>query len=331
MKNGKLSTELLEKLVLSKLPAPGPDVLMGPRTGEDCAVVDFGDSVCVLSTDPITGSVRDIGKLAVHISVNDIASNGVKPLGMLFTVLLPTNTTEMEIEALTDDLTETCRQLNVSVLGGHTEVTAVVNQPVVSAVAIGRQPKADFLNRKKIQAGMDLLVTKTLGLEGTAVLCRELEATLVKKLGAELVAAGAELMNSISVLRDGLMAGSLGVTGMHDITEGGLLGAVWEMVRTENLGARVYGDDLPILPVTEQVAGVFGLDVLRLISSGSMLMAAENGTEIARTMTEQGIPTQVVGKVLAEPRLEIEQNGQLSTIEPPRQDELYRALMMQEI
>ena len=140
LKVGKLDSELLKKIVFDKITFRRDEVITRPGIGEDCAVIDYGDYECVLSTDPITASIEDIGRLAVHISCNDIASNGVEPVGLLLAVLLPEGTTEEQIENMMDQAGKASEELGVEIVGGHTEITRAVNQPVMISTAIGRGP-----------------------------------------------------------------------------------------------------------------------------------------------------------------------------------------------
>ena len=131
LETGKLDSELLKQIVFNKIKYRSEDVKVRPGIGEDCAVMDFGDYECIMSTDPITAAVSDIGRLAIHITCNDIASNGVQPLGIMLAVMLPEGTTAADVEHIMGQAAETAAQLKVEIIGGHTEVTPAVKQPVI--------------------------------------------------------------------------------------------------------------------------------------------------------------------------------------------------------
>ncbi|MEL7656910.1 MAG: AIR synthase related protein, partial [Bacillota bacterium] len=141
LKTGKLDSRLLEEIVFKNIKYKRPEVITRPGIGEDCAVVDFGAYECVMSTDPITAAVGEIGKLAVHISCNDIASNGIEPLGIMLTVMLPEGTTEEQVEEIMKQAGQVSEELGVEIIGGHTEITPAVTKPIIVSTAIGRGEK----------------------------------------------------------------------------------------------------------------------------------------------------------------------------------------------
>lgn len=173
LKAGKLDSKLLEEIVFKNIRYRRPEVLTRPGIGEDCAVLDFGEYECVLSTDPITGAISEIGRLAIHISCNDIASNGVEPLGILLAVMLPEGTTEDQIQEMMRQAGEASEELGVEIIGGHTEITPAVNKPVIVSTAVGRGKKGDSQSAEEMKPGDYILMTKLAGLEGTGIIAWE--------------------------------------------------------------------------------------------------------------------------------------------------------------
>ncbi len=332
LKIGKLDNRLLEELVFDKITFRRPEVLVRPGIGEDCAVVDFGEAECVISTDPITAAIHDIGRLAVHVTCNDLASNGIQPLGIMLAVLLPPGTTREEIERMMDQAGEASRQLGVEIIGGHTEITPAVNGPVIVSTAVGRGARGRSQSPREMAEGDYLLMTKTAGLEGTGILAKDRREQLADVLTeGEMIEAQA-LLDQVSVLKEGLLAGRLGTHGMHDITEGGLLGAVWEMCHRRGLGAEIWKGAVPVHPATGKVCRYFGIDPLKLISSGCMLIAAdeEQKARLTQACREEGILLSVVGRVLSPEQglflVDGPGGGGRAEILPPEADDLYKAL-----
>ena len=348
MKIGKLDNETLERLVLGRIGTARDEVLVGPGIGEDCAVLDFGEYECVLSTDPITAGVSRIGTLAVHISCNDVASNGIEPLAIMLTVLLPPETTEDEVAEIARQADEAAKELGIQIIGGHTEVTDAVTQPLISAVAIGRrhkvavQTKGDvpyvlkdttrhkvrpLLSEPSLAPGDLLVVTKKLALEGTALAAEKKEKELRPYLTEAEIGRAKAMLDSISVVKEGVIAGRSGVKAMHDVTEGGVLGAVWEMCARTGAGAEIDAEALPFDEVTMMICAVLGLDPMRLISSGSMLICLSQGQweTLEKLLTENGIEASVIGKVTdkADGLELIMKNGEREKIGPPGPDEIY--------
>jgi len=330
MKIGKIDNETLERLVLGRTGAQRDEVLVGPGIGEDCAVLDFGEYECVLSTDPITAGASQVGRLAVHISCNDVASNGVEPLAIMLTVLLPPSVTEAEIEEIAKQADEAAKELGVQIIGGHTEVTNAVTQPVISAVAIGRGKKdgPPKSSQTLLAEGDLIVVTKKLALEGTALAADRCGKELKPYLTDEEMARAMTMIEHISVVKEGVIAGRAGVKAMHDVTEGGVLGAVWEVCERSCVGAEIEAEALPFDDVTMTICAVLGLDPMRLISSGSMLicLSDKQWERLGKELAESGIEANVIGRVADRESgiILIMKNGDRETVGPPGPDEIYR-------
>lgn len=329
LKVGKLDSDVLERIVIGKIENRRPEVLVHAGVGEDCAVIDFNDYEAVLSTDPITASVNDIGRLCIHISCNDIASNGIEPVGILLAVMLPVGTTEEDIATIMGQAAEAAAECNVEIIGGHTEITEAVNQPVIVSTAIGRGKKQQSASAEKMRAGDAVLMTKTAGIEGSGIIAADYAENLREVLSEAELKEAQDLLTQVSVVKDGIAAGRVGTHGMHDVTEGGILGAVWEMCQIADVGIELWEDKIPIAPVTRKICEHFGIDCMRLISSGSMLIMAapEKKAEIIAELEKAGIAAAEIGRIVPkEQGLNIIKNGEAAEIEPPRTDELYKVV-----
>jgi len=326
MKIGKVDNETLERLVLGRIGKVRDEVIVGPGIGEDCAVLDFGEFECVLSTDPITASVSRVGMLAVHISCNDVASNGVEPLAIMLTVLLPPSVTEEEVGEIACQADEAAKELGIQIIGGHTEVTDTVTQPLISAVAIGRAPRRSGKSPAACEGDL-LVVTKKLALEGTAIAAMRREKDLKPYLSEEELSRAENMIENISVVREGVIAGRAGVKAMHDVTEGGVLGAVWEVCRRAGVGAEIDAAELPFDDVTMTICALLGLDPMRLISSGSMLMCVSQGQwdNMKPALSDAGIDANIIGRI-TDTKCGIKlimKNGEREEVGPPGPDEIY--------
>ena len=324
MKEGKIPSELLRELVFDNIKVKHEDVILGPEIGEDCTAIEFGDYACVLSTDPITGAEKGIGALAVHISCNDVASSGVRPIALLITIMAPLSTTEEDIRAIMKDAGEAAALLNVEIAGGHTEITSAVNKVIVSTTAIGKILKHKIVKTSGAKIGDDVVMTKYAGLEGTAILATDRESELRDRLTDEQLEKAKGLSSQISVVKEGILAGELGANSMHDVTEGGILGAAWEIAESSNTGVEIYLESIPMLHETKLICEVFNLDPYRLISSGSMIITCADGNELVEQLNKAGITAAVIGKITEKERIIIV-DGIKSELEPPGPDELFKA------
>lgn len=301
------------------------EVLVHSGIGEDCSVIDFGDTVAVLSTDPITGADNHSGHLSVFVSCNDIAACGAKPLGILVTLLLPVGSDEAVIKDIMKGIHTAANQIGIEVLGGHSEVTPAVTKPIVSATALGIAKKGEFITSSGARPGHDVIVTKALGLEGSAILASDFENYLKHKLNKDTIKKAQNFIQNISVIHDGLTAAKAGVSAMHDITEGGFLGASYEVAKASGVGMEIVRENLPILPETKDICRVLDINPLALISSGSMLICAPDGEKVLRALNEESIPASIVGKVTKEGKYIVSGNTK-TPIVPPDRDELIRAI-----
>ena len=329
LKVGKLDNKLLSEAVISKIKCKRPEVLVHAGVGEDCATIDFGQYECVMSTDPITASVRDIGRLCIHISANDIASNGIEPIGIMLAVMLPVGTTEDDIKHIMGQAAEAAAECNIEIIGGHTEITRAVNRPVIVSTAVGRGLARQSASARAMKPGDAIIMTKTAGIEGTGIIARDYENELAPVLSQDEQEHAKKLLSNVSVVKEGIIAGRLGTHGMHDITEGGLLGAIWEMCNIAGQGALIDKQKIPTDPISEKICDHFGIDILRLISSGSMLIIAEpeKKDRIITEISSAGISATEIGKIVSlEEGLYIMDGQTRCEIEPPRPDELFKVV-----
>jgi thiamin-phosphate kinase len=324
MEIGKLPNEVLRFLILDKIRNTRKEVLVNPAVGEDCSAVDFGQELCVISSDPITGTENEIGRIAVHVSCNDIAASGAEPIGIMVTMLIPPNASMASVEKIMKQLANTATASNVDVIGGHTEVTDAVNRFVISVTAIGKTIGKNIIRTSGVKPGDSFILTKTAGLEGTAIIAFDNQKELSQKFGSQLVIDAKKLLAQLSVVKEGMIAAKQGVHAMHDVTEGGVLGAVWEMCDASGCGAEIYKDSIPILDVTKTICNYFNINPLKLISSGCMLIAAEGGSALVEMLAGEGIQATIIGKATEKKsRLLITESGAV-IIPSPKSDELYK-------
>lgn len=327
MKEGKLSNDVLNEVILSRLTHKRQDVLIGPGVGEDCAAIAFGELACVLTTDPITGATKDIGKIAVHISCNDIASSGTDPIALLMTLLLPLEASEEDANAIMVQAHQTASEMNVAIVGGHTEFTSAVTRPVVSVTAIGKGPIDQLRATGSAKPGDLLVMSKVAALEGTAIIANEKsEELMTLGLSETMLDEAKSLLDQLSVVPEGKLGAACGVSAMHDVTEGGIYGAVWELCEASGVGAVIQERAIPLLDASRSICKALALDPYRLISSGVMLMAIPESRqhELAATGATEGIQFSVIGKITTDKQLWIEHEQGRSELLPPDTDELYK-------
>ncbi|MEA3376457.1 MAG: AIR synthase family protein [Chloroflexota bacterium] len=299
---GKLPADHLARL-FDRYGTSGDRVVLGPGIGHDAAVVSFGDRYLVAKTDPITFASEEIGWYAVHVNANDVACTGATARWFLATVLLPQSGTD---EALVDEIFEqiahTCEQLDIALVGGHTEITHGLARPIVAGFMLGEVAPDALVRPDGARPGDSVLLTKGIAVEGTAIIALERGAQL-EEVERSLVERSRRFLHEpgISVVRDAAVATAAGkVHAMHDPTEGGLATGLWELADGAEVGLIIEQDAIPILPETAILCQALGLNPLGLIASGALLLAvsANDAAEIEAALEREGIAAAHIGQVV---------------------------------
>lgn len=330
---GKLPGSLLNRLVSTYASSPNPSVIVGPGRGRDAAVVQPDGNLVAAKTDPITFVSTSAAAYLVDVNSNDLACLGATPRWLLVTALLPQDkTTADDVERQFRELSEICAARDISLVGGHTEITPAVNWPILVGTMLGVVTTGQLLRPGGAQIGDRLLITKGIAIEGTALLARELPEKLIPRLGQDLVGRAAALLThpGISVVHDArILLSAGGVTALHDPTEGGLATAAQELANAAGYGVILDESAIPILPETRAIAGCLGLDPIGLLASGSLLAACspEAVDNIVSIAAKLGIAASDIGQVVADDvALLIRASGDVVPLPEFSSDEITRAL-----
>jgi hydrogenase maturation factor len=327
MNLGKVSETVLKRSILNQIGHRREEVLVGPAIGEDCSVLAIEeDEVLVLSTDPITGTVQDIGTLAVHITANDIASNGAEVIGIMLTILLPDKTEESQLRTAMQDMEAACRQLNIEIIGGHTEITKAVHQPIITVTGIGKMKRNEMIKTAGAKPGQEIVMTKWAGLEGTAIIATAKEADLRTKYNQSFLDGAKKLIDYISVVPEARIAKDCKVTSMHDVTEGGIFGALWEIGAASKVGLEVDLKKILLKQETVEICEFYDVNPYMLISSGCMLIITDQANYLVDRLKEGGIAAAVIGRITEGNDRVIINEDEKRFLEPPKSDELYKVM-----
>ena len=300
---GKLPPELLREL-LAKYASCDPRVVIGPGIGQDAAIIDMTDRYLVAKTDPVTFATDEIGWYAVHVNANDVACCGATPRWFLVTLLLPeTSTTAEMAESIFAQIADACRELGVSLCGGHTEVTIGLDRPIVVGQMLGEVARDCHLTASGARIGDVLILTKGIAIEGTAIIAREMREALCEVFDGDLVSRCERLLHSpgISVVRDARRALEVGgIHALHDPTEGGVATGLWELAEAAKVGLVIDEQRLPVLPECDALCKHYGLNPLGLIASGSLLISAatQRAPAIIECLRTEGIAATEIGEVV---------------------------------
>jgi hydrogenase maturation factor len=329
---GKIPVDILKEVVFKNIGAERKEVIVGPTAGIDGAVLDLGNRSLIVSMDPITGAVERIGWLAVNVNANDIATFGVEPAFLFSCILLPENADRKMVETICTQMNAAAKDLGIAIVGGHCESTPGLANPIVVGCVMGLTEKGRYVTAGGAKAGDKLILTKSAGIEGTAILASDRESELKKTIGARVLRNAKNFYSQISVVKDALTAYKTGgVHAMHDLTEGGVAGGIHEMADASGLGAKVFEDKIAVQPETAKICSHFEIEPLQLISSGALLISAEakSAEKIIENLEQQQIEASVIGEFLesTDQRLLIRKDGEVQALPRPLSDNLWTALM----
>lgn len=304
---GKLPAPLLAQL-LRDLPTTDPQLLLGPAVGEDAAIIDWGADppmLLVAKSDPITFATDEIGHYAVNVCANDLAVTGATPRFYLPTILLPDGLADVEMATrIFQQIGAACRTLNIVVVGGHSEITPAVNQPVIAGTLLGQVARDRYVRTGGCQPGDAVLLVGGVPVEGASIIAREKREDLLAQgwTIAELDEAAHYLYQpGISVLPPALLAAHAGlVTAMHDPTEGGIVTGLRELALAAQVGLEINLDAIPVPDLARRLCAEYGLDPLGTIASGALLATASQGnvSGLCALWQEQGYPCANIGRIL---------------------------------
>lgn len=326
---GKVPPEILKKKVFSFLGAQRDDIILGPSTGEDAAIVTDGCKLLAIHGDPISGAIERIGWIAMNIATNDIATRGVAPAWALSMIMLPIGTNDQILEKICRDMSEAAQILNVSIIGGHSEVTPGISHPLVTVFVMGVIQGNHYVSCRDVKVGAKIILTKSVGIEGTAILASDHKEAVYQKFGSEFIEKVDAYFDKLSVMNEALIAFRHGgVQAMHDPTEGGVANGLHEVADASNTGFIVSERQIPISLETRQLCELFKLNALKLISSGALLIYVDEAQSqaIVNQLQRQHIDAAIIGDVIEDPEVRLIQrgNGLRDVLERPETDELWR-------
>lgn len=329
---GKLPLKLLEKF-LKRYTFQDRSIIIGPGIGIDATVIKFGGDYLIAKTDPITFVAEDIGLYAININTNDIATMGGRPRWFLANILLPEKKTTPEmVERIFSQLSRRCKELDILLCGGHTEVTFGIDRPIVIGQMLGEVKRGSLVTAAGAKAGDDIILTKGIAIEATSILGREKENELRKRFSAGFVRRCKNTIKrpGLSILKDAQTAMRLGrVHAMHDPTEGGLATGLHELAIASDVGILIDKDAIPILPECKRLCDYFGINPLGAIASGALLITLNprETTKVIKGLGREGIKASVIGMVTAKNEgVMINEGGRIKRLLLFKRDEITKVL-----
>lgn len=347
MKTGKISESILKRSVLKQIEKVHSDVLKGAGVGEDCAFLswekhddnkDADSGGMAVSTQTVALGISDAAFLAVMAAANNLAAAGALAKAVTLAVTLPEGAEEILLQKLMEQALDCCRKLKIQIAGGHTEVSRSVRQPVVTATVMGQYQKNAVLTdtEKEKQAagktdvyspaGLDIVVSKWIGMEGTSIIAKEKERELLKRFPPALVKMAGEQRDYLSVASEAATALKSGVYAMHDVRNGGIFGALWEISRKLGVGLCVDLKKIPVRQETIEICEFYNLNPYELISGGMLIMLTRDGQRLAEDLENEGINGIVIGSTNDGNDKIIVNQEEIRYLEPPVPDEINKLI-----
>ena len=301
MRPGKISESVLKRSVLKQIKTKRTEVVRGAEVGEDCAFFSLQEKEGMLiTTAPIV--VDEFEDIAFELTaiVNNIAASGGEPVAVVVSTILPDKVLESIVQRLSGEMERACRSLNLQIAGGNTEISKAVNKPILNITVLGKKDKNQHSNFHKYEAGQDILLTKWAGMAGTTVLAKKEGKRLEERLPSYIVENGISLGKEISVLTESRIAMEVGVSGMHDVSRGGIFSALWELAEKGNVGIEVDLKKIPIRQETIEICEILGVNPYELYGAGALLIVSDKGNQLLHELEKQQIPAAIIGKVTGE-------------------------------
>lgn len=322
MKTGKVSDSILKRSVLKKCAFRHPDVVQGAGVGTDSALINVKEKETFSASvhTAVLHSLSDISYEMEH-AINNLACSGCLTEAVLLSILLPSSCEETELKQIMDKAAEVCGSQRIQIAGGHTEVSSVVSYPVLTVTALGAADQ-EPIRISGAGPGMDLLLSGPVGLEGTALLAKAYENELLEKFPLDLVEQAKQIAPSVCIVKEAFAAKQAKAAAFHDLSQGGVFGALWEFCEGASVGMEVDLRKIPIRQETVEICEYFGINPYGMRSGGSLLIAAPDGAALKAALLKAQIPAEIIGRTTDSNDRVFRNGSETRYLDKPAQDEL---------
>ena len=332
MRVGKIPENVLKRSVLKQIKYKREDVQVHFGAGEDGSVFEIAaDAAVTLSTSSVTGHRAGSGIRAVLGAVNELLASGAEPVGVMVSIFMPELSEEADLKALIKEMEQTCEALEIEMLGVHAEVSPAVSEWILSVTGSGKVKKGDVLCTKGGCPGQDIVLTKAVGLEGTAVLASLKETELCTRYSQTFVGKAKDMIHDLSVTGEAAAVREYGVSAMHAVAEGGIFAALWDVAAAGGTGLQVELKKVPLCQETVEVCEFFDLNPYQLLSGGCLMILCDKGYDLVDFLEKRGIRGAVIGKLTDDhDKIIVYDEEETRYLEPPKADELYKVIFAKE-
>ena len=325
MKLGKISDSILKRTVLKQIKFKRDEIIHGAGVGEDCAIFACGEDENMVSCmqEAAVATPEDMAHLVIKCA-NNLATAGAQPFAAMITFLLPERATEEKLKKLMESAAQTAGSLGMQIAGGQTTVSPYVLQKMAVVTAYGKVKKGEYRTTKGAKPGQDIVISKWIGLEGTAILAKRKGEEMQTRYPAYLIEEAKGFDQYLSIVLEAEVAMKFGVGVMHDASEGGIMAALWELADSSGVGLTIELKKLPIRQETVEVCEFCNVNPYELLSGGCLIMTAEDGSSLVEALNEEGISAVVVGKITGSNDRIILNDEEKRYLDKPKMDEIHR-------
>lgn len=323
MNPGKVSNSILKRSVLKQI-KKREEYAAKPAIGVDCAYISLQkkDKPAVVSAAAAaTGDIA--AKNPVQRAANNIYAGGGIPVAAECTVLLPLSAEEAKLREIMETLQKQCEPLGIQISGGHTQGSAAVLEPVVTVTVIGLCDGKN-LSAKNIHPGQDVILTKWIGISGIRQIIAKNRPEILRFYREDVIEKAQGNAQDLSVGEEAFLAAQAGVTGMHDVSEGGIFAALWDMAEAGKVGLDIDFKKIPVRQEIIEICEIFDANPYELESCGALLMTADNGHDIIKILSDAGIKASVIGRTTADHNKILRNDDEVRYLDTPNRDEVYR-------
>ena len=326
MKIGKISENVLKRSVIKYIDKNSDDVIKGAEIGSDCAFLSWDSQSLAVSSQTFSLPVLEGTKYALYAALNNLAASGMQAVAITVAVTLPGDAQEAKLQEIMKQLRKICKEYSVQIVGGHTEVTTSVNIPVITITAFGKplDYETGYVDRENVKPGQAIVMTKWIGLEGTAILAKEKAEQLLTRYPAVLVREAQGFEKYLPILPEAATALKSGVCAMHDVRNGGIFGALFELSRSTGVGLSVDLKQIPVKQETIEICEFFDINPYELLSGGCLLLVTEDGEALVDALEEENIPAAVIGRMMPDNDKIVVNGEETRFLEPAKPDEIYK-------
>lgn len=325
MKTGKVPVNILRRSIINEIKQKNTEVIKGAGVGADYALLRLKALEDIVVTTNIYEAANQLSAaLAVYKAGNNIACSGAKPVAVTVSMTLPEEFDEPALKLYMKFMNKAAEGMQVEIAAGDTRISSNVQVPLLTVTGIGKREKAQKFEERKVCAGQELVVSKWIGMEGALLLASAKEEELSARYPYAMLERVKAMEHEMTVLSEAATAVKSDVSAMHDLSEGGILGGLWEFAEKHGVGLEIDMKKIPVKQEIIEICEYYELNPYALRSGGSLLMAANNGSNLVWELNKLGIEASVIGRITDGNDRIIRNQEETRYLDLPQTDEIYK-------